>query len=377
VQRRDSLRRHGRALARRSRGPSAPPGLHPTACCRLIAFAGRQFGIVLLLRPVRPIAAGTGRPGMTEAKARLPGVLPGFPDAGSAGRRPGWAPCELAWPMRSSRVVPRWAVACAGLSPALLTGAWLAADILQPASCSPVRQTISALAGHGGTDRWLMTAALFLMASCHLAVAAGLTGVRWPARPLLVIAGVCSAGIAASPVTADGPTSLHLAWTAVGAVTIAVWPAVAGWRAPPRPVITGARGPAMVTTAAVEHGSGGVYDVVDDDPAPVAEWVPALAQQLAPKKPTRVPRFVGRLFAGEAGAVMMTEIRGASNPKARRNLAWQPGHPASRSHRRARSPPPGWRSTGCAPRAAAASATPASGCQNRSSPTARRVGPAR
>lgn len=184
---------------------------------------------------------------MTEAKARLPGLLPGFPDAGSAGRQPGWSPGGLAWPMRSSRVVPRWAVACAGLSPALLTVAWLAADILQPASYSPVRQTISALAGHGGTDRWLMTGALFLVAGCHLAAAAGLTGVRWPARLLLVIAGLCSAGIAASPVTADGPTSLHLAWTAVGAVTIAVWPAVAGWRAPPRPVITGARGPAMVT----------------------------------------------------------------------------------------------------------------------------------
>ena len=64
---------------------------------------------------------------------------------------------------------------------------------------------------------------------------------------------------------------------------------------------------ADATVAAVEHGSRGVYNVVDDDPAPVAEWLPALAQELGAKKPMRVPRFVGRLFAGEAGVVMMTE----------------------------------------------------------------------
>jgi nucleoside-diphosphate-sugar epimerase len=83
---------------------------------------------------------------------------------------------------------------------------------------------------------------------------------------------------------------------------------------------------AEATVAAVEHGSRGVYNVVDDDPAPVAEWLPALAQTLGGKKPLRVPRFVGRLFAGEPGVVMMTEIRGASNDKAKRELGWRPAH---------------------------------------------------
>ncbi len=87
---------------------------------------------------------------------------------------------------------------------------------------------------------------------------------------------------------------------------------------------------AEATVAAVEHGSRGVYNVVDDDPAPVAEWLPALAQTLGAKKPVRVPRFVGRLFAGETGAVMMTELRGASNAKAKRELAWRPAHPSWR-----------------------------------------------
>ena len=87
---------------------------------------------------------------------------------------------------------------------------------------------------------------------------------------------------------------------------------------------------AEATVAAIEHGGRGVYNVVDDDPARVAEWLPALALQLGAKKPMRVPRFIGRLFAGEAGVVMMTEIRGASNTKAKRELAWQPQHPSWR-----------------------------------------------
>jgi nucleoside-diphosphate-sugar epimerase len=87
---------------------------------------------------------------------------------------------------------------------------------------------------------------------------------------------------------------------------------------------------AEATVAAVEHGSRGVYNVVDDDPAPVAEWLPALAQTLGAKKPVRVPRFIGRLFAGEVGVVMMTDARGASNAKAKRELGWRPAHPSWR-----------------------------------------------
>jgi nucleoside-diphosphate-sugar epimerase len=87
---------------------------------------------------------------------------------------------------------------------------------------------------------------------------------------------------------------------------------------------------AEATVAAVEHGRRGVYNVVDDDPAPVAEWLPALARTLGARRPMRVPRFVGRLFAGETGVVMMTELRGASNAKAKRELAWRPAHPSWR-----------------------------------------------
>lgn len=87
---------------------------------------------------------------------------------------------------------------------------------------------------------------------------------------------------------------------------------------------------AEATVAALERGERGIYNVVDDDPAPVRDWLPGLASQLGAPKPWRVPRFVGRLFAGEAGAVMMTEVRGASNEKAKREFGWQPRHPTWR-----------------------------------------------
>ncbi|HUA06258.1 MAG TPA: NAD(P)-dependent oxidoreductase [Solirubrobacteraceae bacterium] len=87
---------------------------------------------------------------------------------------------------------------------------------------------------------------------------------------------------------------------------------------------------AEATVAAVEHGKRGIYNVVDDDPAAVAEWLPALAEAVGAPKPWRVPRLVGRMLAGEAAIVMMTDIRGASNAKAKRELGWEPRHPSWR-----------------------------------------------
>jgi len=81
---------------------------------------------------------------------------------------------------------------------------------------------------------------------------------------------------------------------------------------------------AAATAAAVEHGRPGIYNVVDDEPAPVREWLPVLASALGAKPPRRVPRWLVGLAAGEAAAVMMTEVRGASNAKAKRELGWKP-----------------------------------------------------
>jgi 2-alkyl-3-oxoalkanoate reductase len=81
---------------------------------------------------------------------------------------------------------------------------------------------------------------------------------------------------------------------------------------------------ATATAIAAERGERGIYNVVDDEPAPTRDWMPELARALGAKPPRRVPRWLGRLLAGEAAAVMMTEVRGASNEKAKREFGWKP-----------------------------------------------------
>ncbi len=87
---------------------------------------------------------------------------------------------------------------------------------------------------------------------------------------------------------------------------------------------------AAATVAAVERGEAGIYNIVDDDPAPVAQWLPAAASAVGGRTPMRVPRWLGRLLAGEATVIMMTEVRGAVNDKAKRELGWRPQYPSWR-----------------------------------------------
>lgn len=81
---------------------------------------------------------------------------------------------------------------------------------------------------------------------------------------------------------------------------------------------------AHATVLAIERGKPGIYNIVDDEPAPVAEWLPALAEAVGAKRPRRVPAWLGRLVGGEAALAIMTECRGASNAKAKRELGWNP-----------------------------------------------------
>ena len=104
-------------------------------------------------------------------------------------------PIPAAWPVRSRPAAHPWAIVSAGLAPILLTGAYLMAGILQPASYSPVRETISVMAGQAGTDRWVMTGGIVLVGGCYLVTAAGLTGVRAPPRALLALAGLAGIGM--------------------------------------------------------------------------------------------------------------------------------------------------------------------------------------
>jgi nucleoside-diphosphate-sugar epimerase len=88
---------------------------------------------------------------------------------------------------------------------------------------------------------------------------------------------------------------------------------------------------ADATVAAVERGSRGVYHVVDDEPTPLREWLPVVASSLGARQPWRIPRWLGRLMAGEMVVTMSTETRGASNERAKRALGWTPRHASWRS----------------------------------------------
>jgi nucleoside-diphosphate-sugar epimerase len=86
---------------------------------------------------------------------------------------------------------------------------------------------------------------------------------------------------------------------------------------------------AAATVAAVERGSPGqIYNIVDDEPAEVSEWLPALATLVGARSPIRLPAWLGRLFAGEHLVAMMTEVGAGSNAKARQELGWRPAHPS-------------------------------------------------
>ncbi len=88
---------------------------------------------------------------------------------------------------------------------------------------------------------------------------------------------------------------------------------------------------ATATLAAIERGRPGeIYNIVDDEPAPVREWLPFLAAELGAKPPRHVPAWLARIVASPAAVMMMTESRGASNAKAKAELGWVPSHPSWR-----------------------------------------------
>jgi nucleoside-diphosphate-sugar epimerase len=87
---------------------------------------------------------------------------------------------------------------------------------------------------------------------------------------------------------------------------------------------------ASATVAALERGAPGIYNVVDDEPAPLRDWLPAYAEALGAKPPWRVPKLIARLVAGRQGAGMATDLRGASNARAKRELGWAPRYPSWR-----------------------------------------------
>jgi 2-alkyl-3-oxoalkanoate reductase len=88
---------------------------------------------------------------------------------------------------------------------------------------------------------------------------------------------------------------------------------------------------ATAAVLALEHDGPAIFNVVDDEPAPVREWLPVLAEALGAKPPRRLPVWLARLFAGKANAVQAVESRAASNARAKRELGWAPRYPTWRT----------------------------------------------
>jgi nucleoside-diphosphate-sugar epimerase len=88
---------------------------------------------------------------------------------------------------------------------------------------------------------------------------------------------------------------------------------------------------AAATVLALEHDGPAIYNIVDDEPAPVREWLPVLAKSVGGKPPRHFPKWLARAFAGKAAVVMGTAARGASNAKAKRELGWEPRYPSWRA----------------------------------------------
>jgi len=88
---------------------------------------------------------------------------------------------------------------------------------------------------------------------------------------------------------------------------------------------------ADATVAAVDRGAPGVYNITDDEPAPMSEWLPVVAEAAGAKRPFRAPAWLAKLVGGKQAGTFSLELRGASNEKAKRELGWQPGHPSWRT----------------------------------------------
>jgi len=211
---------------------------------------------------------------MARIKRMLTGALPPLDVHGWP-----WAARELTRPVDGVR---SWTVITAALSPLLLTVGWLVAGAFQPLSYSPMRQTVSVMAGYTGTDRWIMTWAMLLTGVCYILTASGMGALWLPARILLVVAGLCSIGIALSPEPVTGPTAVHLAWTSLGCATIAVWPAIVAWRAPPVLAAVSGRNAIVVTAVFAAMAGWVMFEIWFGHDLGLAERLTASTQSAWP-----------------------------------------------------------------------------------------------
>jgi Protein of unknown function (DUF998) len=130
------------------------------------------------------------------------------------------------------RGVPWWGLVSSAVAPVLLAGGWTVAAGLQPRSFNAVADTISSLAAEGATDRWVMTAALAGVGTCHLVTGLALRPAAPAGRLILMTGGAATVLVAANPEPAGGSSLPHTVWAAVGFIALTAWPLAARKRGP-------------------------------------------------------------------------------------------------------------------------------------------------
>lgn len=136
----------------------------------------------------------------------------------------------------SARVVPWWGIASSAVPPVALAAGWTIAASLQLRPYDPVADTVSALAGTGATDRWVMTLAFVLAGVCEIITGLALRPARMAGRAILVAGGVAGVLVAAYPVhMGEGAPAAHILWAVTGLTALAVWPLAASSSGPAVP----------------------------------------------------------------------------------------------------------------------------------------------
>jgi hypothetical protein len=199
----------------------------------------------------------------------------------------------------AARAIPAWALVSAAVAPVALIGGWTLAAVRQPGHYRPLRQTISALAADGATDRWIMTAGLATLGACHLVTALGLRPARPAGRWLLAVGGVSTLIVAAAPQPAHGSAPVHLVAATVGFAALAGWPLAAARDGGPAPL---GRRAGLVATAVllalfawlgVEIAGGGLLGLSERLLAGAEAGWPLVAVLLLRGRGTATARMAG------------------------------------------------------------------------------------
>ncbi len=176
--------------------------------------------------------------------------------------------------------IPAWAVATAAAAPvALMTGLFVGAS-RQPATYDALRDTISALAAYGASDRWIMTSALVLVGLSYLATAYGLAPVRWSGRAVLALGGLGTICVAVFAQPANGNSHAHTVSATVAFAALALWPICAAQRNPPGPLL--AVTPSIVATLVLVSLVAWFFVQLHGGDRGLAERLAAVAESLWP-----------------------------------------------------------------------------------------------